>query len=259
MTQEPAQRPFLSIVLPAFNEQARLPFTLGEIERFVRERGLDCEVIVVDNGSTDATSVVVQQAQARFPHLRLLRTDRRGKGLAVRTGMLAARGRVVLFGDADLSWSLEEIARFPPLVTDTTPVVIGSREGFGARRLGEPLYRHVMGRAFNLVVQRLAVAGIEDTQCGFKVFRADAADEIFRRQTLDGFGFDVEVLFLARSLGCGVRAVPLRWEHKENSRVQPVRDSLKMLWDVIRVRLNAARGRYRLPVRAAQTGPAPGS
>ncbi len=236
--------PQLSIVLPAFDEQARLPFTLAEIQRIVEERGVDCEVLVVDNGSEDATSAVVQQAQARFPSLRLLRTDRRGKGLAVRTGVLAARGRVVLFADADLSWSLEDLLRFPHLVSDATPVVVGSREGVGARRLGEPPYRHLMGRAFNRLVQALAVPGIEDTQCGFKAFRADAAHAIFERQTLDGWGFDVEVLFLARRLGYGIRAEPLRWEHKDNSRVNPLRDSLAMLLDVLRVRLEAMRGHY---------------
>ena len=238
------KRSELSIVIPAYNEQARLPYTLSELQAFVCDEKLDCEIIVVDNGSTDATSVVIQQAMARFPTLRLLRTDRRGKGLAVRTGMLAARGAVALFADADLSWSLEELVRFPALVTPETPVVVGSREGQGAQRRGEPSYRHLMGRVFNGVVQMLAVPGIDDSQCGFKAFAADAARAIFRRQTIDGFGFDVEVLFLARRLGYGIRVVPLAWEHKHNSRVEPVRDTLRMLADVLRVRLNAWRGRY---------------
>jgi glycosyltransferase involved in cell wall biosynthesis len=174
----------------------------------------------------------------------LLRTDRRGKGCAVRTGALAAQGDVVVFGDADLSWSVTDLPRFMSLITDATPVVIGSREGAGARRLDEPGYRHLMGRVFNRVVQTLAVPGIEDSQCGFKAFRADAARAIFTRERIDGFGFDVEVLYLARRLGFGIRVVPLRWEHKENSRVAPVRDTLTMLTDVLRVRLNAWRGVY---------------
>jgi dolichyl-phosphate beta-glucosyltransferase len=234
----------LSIVLPAYNEQARLPYTLTEIEAYVCREQLDCEVLVVDNGSQDATSAVVQQAARTFPRLRLLRTDRRGKGLAVRTGCLAARGEAVLFADADLSWAVEDLRRFVGLVGEATPVVIGSREGIGARRLGEPAYRHLMGRVFNRVVQVLAVPGIEDSQCGFKAFRADAAAAIFGRQKIDGFGFDVEVLYLARRLGYPLRVVPLRWEHKANSRVAPVRDTLAMLTDVLRVRLNAARGAY---------------
>lgn len=236
--------PALSLVIPAYNEQARLPFTLSEIEAFVCRERLDCEVIVVDNGSHDATSVVVQQAAIKFTGLRLLRTDRRGKGLAVRTGVLAAKGDVVIFADADLSWSVEDTQRFLALTNDGTPVVIGSREGLGARRMGEPSYRHLMGRIFNRVVQALAVPGIEDSQCGFKAFSREAARDVFGRQRIDGFGFDVEVLYLARRLGYAIRVVPLHWEHKENSRVAPIRDTLLMLSDVVRVRQNAWRGVY---------------
>jgi dolichyl-phosphate beta-glucosyltransferase len=236
--------PALSLVLPAYNEQARLPFTLAEINAYLCAERLDCEVIVVDNGSYDATSAVVQQAMQRSPTLRLLRTDRRGKGLAVRTGMLAARGDVAIFADADLSWSVAELSRFTGLVSDRTPIVIGSREGAGARRIGEPVYRHLMGRVFNGVVQALAVPGVDDSQCGFKAFRRDVAQAIFSNQRIDGFGFDVEVLYLARKFGFGVEVVPLRWEHKENSRVAAVRDTLRMLSDVLRVRLNDWRGTY---------------
>jgi glycosyltransferase involved in cell wall biosynthesis len=236
--------PRLSLVIPAYNEQARLPFTLAEIEAYLCREETDCEVVVVDNGSRDATSAVVQQAAVKFPKLRLLRTDRRGKGLAVRAGMLSAKGDVVIFADADLSWSVDDLKRFLSFVDAKNPVVIGSREGLGARRIGEPVYRHLMGRVFNRVVQALAVPGVEDTQCGFKAFRADAAKAIFTRQRLDGFGFDVEVLYLARRLGYPIRVVPLHWEHKENSRVAPLRDTLAMLTDVLRVRLNGWRGRY---------------
>jgi glycosyltransferase involved in cell wall biosynthesis len=236
--------PTLSLVVPAYNEQARLPYTLSQIEAYLCRERIECEVIVVDNGSWDATSAVVQQATAAFPGLRLVRTDRRGKGLAVRTGTLAAHGQVVLFADADLSWSVDDLSRFMTLVDEHHPVVIGSREGLGARRIGEPFYRHLMGRVFNRVVQTLAVPGIEDSQCGFKAFSAEAARAIFSRQRIDGFGFDVEVLFLARRLGYAVQVVPLHWEHKENSRVAPVRDTLAMLSDVVRVRLNGWRGSY---------------
>ena len=239
-------RPALSLVLPAYNEQARLPFTLQEVGRFLDETKLSCEVIVVDNGSSDATSVVVQQAIGHVPGLKLIRTDRRGKGLAVRTGMLAGAGDVRIFADADLSWPVEALVRFPKLVSDRTPVVIGSREVSGARRVGEPGYRHLMGRVFNRLVQALAVPGIEDTQCGFKCFRADAADAIFSRQTVEGWAFDVEVLFLARALGYGVRSEPLRWEHMLNSRVAPVSDTISMVLEVMRVRVNAAAGQYSL-------------
>lgn len=248
MSNEPSPPhvPELSVILPAYNEQARLPYTLQQLEEFSRGRGLRAEFIVVDNGSHDATSAVTQQAMERFKGLRLIRTDRRGKGLAVRTAMLQARGAVRIFADADLSWALEDLVRFHEIASTRADVVIGSREGAGARRVGEPSYRHLMGRAFNSVVQSLAVPGIEDTQCGFKAFRSEAAEAIFQRQRIEGFGFDVEVLFLARHLGFHVESVPLRWEHKENSRVHPVRDSIAMVWDVIRVRLAAKRGQYGL-------------
>jgi dolichyl-phosphate beta-glucosyltransferase len=237
----------LSLVIPAYNEQARLPYTLSEIENYVCREAIDCEVIVVDNGSRDATSAVVQQAASRFPRLRLLRTDGHGKGLAVRTGVLAAQGDVVIFADADLSWAVEDLSRFMAFfdTSDDDPaVVIGSREGYGARRVGEPSYRHLMGRVFNRVVQTLAVPGIEDSQCGFKAFSRVAARAIFARQRIDGFGFDVEVLYLARRMGYSIRVVPLHWEHKENSRVAPFRDTLLMLSDVLRVRLTGWRGAY---------------
>ena len=236
----------LSLIVPAYNEQARLPYTLSELQAYLCRERLDCEVIVVDNGSRDATSAVVQQAMAGFApaHLRLLRTDQRGKGRAVRTGMLAAHGDVVLFGDADLSWSVEDIGRFAAAVGPASPVVIGSREGHGARRIGEPIYRHLMGRVFNRVVQTLAVAGIEDSQCGFKAFSAAAARAIFSRQRLDGFGFDVEVLYIARRLGLPIQVMPLEWEHKAKSSVAPIRDALGMLGDVLAVRLNDWRGLY---------------
>ncbi|MBI2756804.1 MAG: glycosyltransferase family 2 protein [Chloroflexi bacterium] len=236
--------PRISLVLPAFNEQARLPSTLLALQQHIESHALDAEVLVVDNGSDDATSAVVHQAMTHFPALRLVRTERAGKGLAVRTGMLAATGRVRFFGDADLSWPLADLERFAALVGQGAPVVIGSREGYGARRVGEPAYRHVMGRVFNRLVQALAVPGIEDTQCGFKAFDAEAAEAIFSRTRVRGFGFDVEVLFLARRLHFPVQSVALHWEHKENSRVHAVRDTLKMVADVLSVRVNDARGLY---------------
>jgi len=253
--------PDISLVIPAYNEQARLPATLREVMAYVARYSLDCEVVVVDNGSTDGTADVVREAIGQFGgRLRLLRADGRGKGLAVRTGMRAARGGVAIFADADLSWPLAELRRFPTLISDAAPVVIGSREGVGARRIGEPSYRHLMGRVYNQVVQWLALPGIEDSQCGFKAFRADAARRVFRLQTIRGFGFDVEVLFLARRLGYGIRVVPLQWEHKQNSSVAPVRDTARMLSDVLRVRLQAQRGLYdREPRPGPQTIHAPSS
>ncbi len=237
----------VTLVIPAYNEAARLPDTLDELARFTAAGVLDLEVLVVDNASTDDTAAIAIMRSPDFGALDVLQTELRGKGLAVRTGALAARGRVVAFGDADLSWQPADLVRLAGMVCDATPVVVGSREGVGARRLNEPRYRHAMGRVFNRIVQDLAVGGIEDTQCGLKLFRADAARDIFTRQRINGFGFDVEALYLARKLGYGIACVPIRWEHRENSRVRPVRDAMAMLKDVLAVKWYAARGLYGLP------------
>lgn len=239
-----ATEPQLSVVIPAYNEQARLPATLAAIEGFLARSGVTHEILVVDDGSVDETAAVVCAAAERNPRIRLLKNPHRGKGYAVRTGALEARGRVVLFCDADLSTPVEELTRFPKLLDGRCPVVIASREGLGARRIGEPTYRHVMGRLFNLVVRLLAVPSIQDTQAGFKAFTRPVARDLFGRQTIDGFGFDVELLYLARKRGYGILEVPVHWEHRGSSRVDPVRDALRMLRDVLRVRWNDRLGRY---------------
>jgi dolichyl-phosphate beta-glucosyltransferase len=234
----------LSVVIPAYNERVRLPATLRALESFVAEHELAIEVIIVDNASTDDTALIAKQAAARVPWLRLVRIEERGKGVAVRTGMLAAAGEVVVFADADLSWCVEDLIRVPALVSDETPVVIGSRTQRGVTHVRTPFLRHLMSRIFNFLVQVLVLGGIGDTQCGFKVFRADAARAIFSYQRINGFGFDVEVLYLARRLGFPILQTPLDWEHREGSRISPARDVLKMLADIVRVRSNAALGRY---------------
>jgi dolichyl-phosphate beta-glucosyltransferase len=245
-------RPHLSIVIPAYNEARRLPATLALLGDALRGEAGRCEVLVVDDGSRDATVAVVEQTRADFPGLRTLAAPHRGKGHAVRLGMLAAEGDFVLFCDADLSVPVEQMLRLPSLLGDAYQVAIASREGSGARREGEPGYRHLMGRVFNLFVQALAVPGIEDTQCGLKCFTRASARAVFERLTVDGFGFDVEALFLARKLGYRVRQVPVDWRHVPQSRVDPVRDTLRMLADVLRVRLNDLRGKYAAPSGAAR-------
>lgn len=234
----------LSIVIPAFNEEGRLPDTLERILAYLNERGLSFEVLAVDDGSSDRTPELVKLISARDERVRLLRERHRGKGAAVRAGALAARGEIVVFCDADLAHPVEDLTRLPSLLNGAQ-VAIASREGSGATRLGEPVHRHVMGRLFNLVVQTLAVPGILDTQCGLKCFTRAAADDLFGRQTIDGFGFDVELLFLARKLGYRVVQVPITWRHVPASRVDPLRDTIRMLSDVLRVRWNDVRGRYR--------------
>ncbi len=236
--------PLLSLVVPAYNEEGRLPASLARISDYLSSRGQPYEVVVVVNGSTDRTAEVAKAAAHRDPNVRVIRTPLRGKGLAVRLGVLDAQGGRVLFCDADLSTPIEEVVGLADRLDDGYQVVIASREGLGSRRIGEPYLRHLMGRVFNGLVRALAVPGIQDTQCGFKAFTRTAARDIFGRQTIDGFGFDVELLYLARRLGYRVREVPVTWVYAASSRVDPLRDTVRMFADVLRVRLNGLRGRY---------------
>jgi dolichyl-phosphate beta-glucosyltransferase len=235
----------LSLVIPAYNEESRLPATLTRISEALELRGEPYEVLVVVNGCTDRTADVVKEAAERDSNVRLIVTAVPGKGRAVKIGISEARGERIVFADADLSTPIEEVIGLAEQLDDRYQVVIASREGTGARRLGEPYIRHLMGRVFNLLVQMLAVRGIQDTQCGFKAFTRACARDVFGRQQIAGFGFDVEVLFLARKLGYGIKVVPVTWQYAASSRVDPVRDTIRMFRDVLAVRLNDLRGRYR--------------
>ena len=237
-------RPFLSIIIPAHNEERRLPGSLEKIAAFLEKQNYQAEVIGVDNGSSDNTSGVVEGFMARYPFISLIREERRGKGLAVKLGMLAARGEYLFLCDADLSMPIEEVAKFLPPQLEDYDVAIASREVEGARRYGEPPHRHLMGRVFNLIVRLLAVRGFQDTQCGFKCFRREVARDIFSRQTMEGWGFDVEVLFIAQKRGYRIVEVPINWYYMANSRVRPIRDSIRMFREVLQVRINDWRGVY---------------
>jgi glycosyltransferase involved in cell wall biosynthesis len=251
-------RPFLSIVIPAYNEERRLPATLDRITSYLGSLPYPSEVLVVDDGSQDNTVALVDSFCKSHAEVRLVRNDHRGKGFAVRTGMLAARGHIVLFCDADLSTPIEELEQLLPWFDRGYEIVIASREGMGALRVKEPFYRHAMGRAFNLLVRMLTVRGIQDTQCGFKAFRDDAAQKVFGRMLLYGAkaqrvsgamvtAFDVEALFLGAKMGYRIKEVPTKWIYSEESRVNPLRDSWRNLRDVVTVRWNEARGRYESP------------
>jgi glycosyltransferase involved in cell wall biosynthesis len=252
---EDAQRPELTIVVPAYNESSRLPRTLREIDRFISAYHARVELLVVDDGSDDDTGRIAEQHESAAASYQVLRRPHRGKASAVRAGMLAASGSHVLFTDADLSTPIDYAWILIDALDAGADVAIGSREGIGATRVGEPAYRHVMGRVFNAVVRLLAVPGINDTQCGFKAFRGEAAKAIFSRtmlhagdDTVEGprvTGFDVEVLYIARRLGYTIAEVPVYWEHVVGSKVQPLPDSFRMFADVLRVRGNAICGRYR--------------
>jgi dolichyl-phosphate beta-glucosyltransferase len=238
------EHPFLSIVVPAYNEGRRLPETLPRLVGFVQAQEYSAEVIVVDDGSTDNTASVVEAIAKGAPFVRLIRNEHRGKGYAVKTGALAALGDHVFLCDADLSMPIEEVASFLPPALEEYDVAIGSREVEGAKRYDEPGLRHVMGRVFNTLVRLLAVRGFQDTQAGFKCFKREAAREMFPYQTMDGFGFDVEILFIAQKRGYRIIEVPINWYYMRNSRVSPISDSVRMVREILQVRLNDWRGLY---------------
>jgi glycosyltransferase involved in cell wall biosynthesis len=238
--------PFLSIIIPAHNEENRLPHTLDEVFRFLKQQTYTAEVIVVENGSRDRTLEIARTYEATCPQLRILQERRRGKGLAVKKGMLAARGEYRFMCDADFSMPVDEINQFLPPQLYGYPIAIASREAPGAKRYHEPIYRHVVGRIFNTMIRLIALPSLNDTQCGFKCFHAPAAEVLFQRQTLSGFSFDVEVLFIARQLGYQVVEIPIPWYFNPESKVSVLRDSLNMALDLLVIRVNGLRGRYRV-------------
>jgi dolichyl-phosphate beta-glucosyltransferase len=239
-----ADAPLISIIIPAYNEQSRLPQSLEQVANFVAAQSYPIEVIVVDNNSTDSTSQIANEFAEEFPFARALFEPHQGKGAAVRTGMLAGRGSYLIICDADFSMPIDEVSKFLPANGDSYDVAIASREVRGARRVGEPEYRHIMGRVFNLIVRVLAIHGIQDTQCGFKSFRREVAHDVFRLQTIEGWGFDVEVLFIALRHGYRLIEIPITWYYKPQSRISPFRDSINMVMEVMRVRINGLRGLY---------------
>jgi glycosyltransferase involved in cell wall biosynthesis len=238
--------PFLSIVIPAHNEESRLPRTLGQVFAFLEKQTYDSEVLVVENGSSDRTLEIAGEFASRYPNLRVLHEVQRGKGHAVRRGMLEAEGEYRFICDADLSMPIEEVNLFLPPHLNDFDIAIGSREAAGAVRYDEPAYRHLGGRAINLAIRFLILPGMNDTQCGFKCFRAETAEALFRMQTLTGWSFDIEVLYLARRLGRRIHEVPIHWYFDPDSKVSAVRDAIRMVGDIFRIHLNALRGRYDL-------------
>lgn len=247
--------PFLTIVIPAYNEARRLPATLERVLDYLDQQDYSARIVIVDDGSTDGTAAVAQTFDRQHRHVEVIENPHRGKGATVRTGMLAADGDIVLFSDADLSTPITELERLLPWFEKGYDVVIGSREGAGARRYDEPFYRHLMGRVFNTLVQLLTVQGIQDTQCGFKAFRRDVARDLFNRMRLytdagkpvEGAmvtAFDVEILYLAQRRGYQIREVPVEWHYSNETKVNPLKDSWRNLRDVLTVRWNALRGAY---------------
>lgn len=237
-------KPYLSIVIPAHNEAYRLPPSLEKIDAFLNDQEFEAEVVVVENGSGDNTLEIAQSLIPKMPYLRVFHEEQRGKGLAVKRGMLEAMGEYRIFCDADFSMPIEQVLRFIPPMHEPADITIGSREVPGAKRYDEPGYRHLIGRAFNTMVRWLVLPGLQDTQCGFKCFKGEVAEKIFPLQTLTGMSFDAEVLFIARKMGYEIQEVAIDWYFNPDSRVRLVQDSMRMAFDLIDIRLKAGRGVY---------------
>jgi dolichyl-phosphate beta-glucosyltransferase len=239
----------LSIVIPAYNEELRIAPTIREMAAYCRQSARAFELILVDDGSRDGTSTVGRLLCREFPELRLIRlAANQGKGYAVRTGVINAIGRTVLFADADGATAIAEIERLEHALALGADMAIGSRalraEGV---QVQAKVYRHFIGRTFHFLVERLADTGVKDTQCGFKLFRASVAQDLFSRMRMNGFSFDVEVLVMARRRGYQVAEVPVNWTHQPGSKVRLTSDSLRMAADLFRIRANWLRGEYDLP------------
>lgn len=231
------ESPWLSVVIPAYNETRRLPETLWRVLGYLRGLGGPFEVVVADDGSSDGTG---ERAQAAGSEVRVVRIAHAGKGAAVRSGVLATAGDLVLVTDADLSTPIEELERLQQALHDGADLAIGSRRlAFSRVQLEQPLHRRCMGRAFSLLVQLLVLRGVRDTQCGFKLFRGSLARAVFSAAHVDSFAYDIEAILLARRLGARVAEVPVEWRDAADSRVRPVRDAAAMFCELLAIRRRA--------------------
>jgi len=236
--------PMLSIIIPAYNEADRLPRCLDSLSHFCQAQSYPIEVLIVENGSTDNTYEIANQFSKESPNFRVIREQQRGKGLAVKRGMLESNSPYRLFTDVDLSIPIEETIKFLPPYSDVD-IAIASRELPGSHRYGEPWKRHLMSRVFNLIVNLIILPGIKDTQCGFKCFKGKVADDLFPYLTLDGWSFDVELLYIARLRGYHIIEIPVSCYYQEGSKISSIKDSFKMLNDILTIRNNARLGKYR--------------
>ena len=235
--------PKLSIIIPAYNEERRLPDTLKKITAWMQSITFAVEILIVENGSQDRTTEIAESFAHRFDNIIVLHSSK-GKGAAVREGMLQGKGDLLFVCDADLSMPIAEIENFLPLCAAGYHIVIGSREAPGARRYNEPFHRHLIGRVFNAIVRVLVIPGFDDTQCGFKLFQREVARDVFRRQTIFGWTFDVEVIYIALRYGYRIAEVPINWYFTPDSRISIFQDTWQMFYDLLKIRLNSWRSVY---------------
>jgi dolichyl-phosphate beta-glucosyltransferase len=240
----PQVKPFLTIVIPAHNETHRLPATLKEVARFATAQKFHTEILIVENASTDGTYELAMEICKDISQARVLREPVKGKGQAVKRGMLAARGEYCLIFDADLAMPVKEIPKFIPPMLTNCDIAIASREVREAKRYDEPLYRHLIGRGFNFLVRVLVLPDLQDTQCGYKCFSSRVIKPLFNRQIMTGWAFDVELLAIARQLGFSIKEVPIEWHYGPHSRVRIFVDAPKMFADLLKIRSNLRKGIY---------------
>lgn len=231
----------LSIVIPAYNEEKRIGDTLNKIKDYITENKIDSEIIVVNDGSSDNTSSIVKKHR----DINLIELQKnKGKGNAVKIGMLNAKNPLILFSDADLSTPIEELENFIKHIKEND-IVIGSRALKESNiEIKQPLPRVLMGKTFNKILQLILIRGIKDTQCGFKLFKKEYARDLFKKQSLSGWGFDGEILFLAKKKKFKIKEVPVTWRNATGSKVNPIRDSYSVLKDTIKIRINNFKGKY---------------
>ncbi len=235
---------FLSIIIPAYNEETRLPDTLNKVGSFLGTQSYSHEVLIVNNNSTDRTEEIIKDYCSRFPDMQGLFEEEPGKGAAVRCGMLQAQGEFLFMCDADLSMPIEELENFLPPKLEDIDISIASREAPGAIRYHEPNFRHFGGRMMNWLIQLFILPGLKDTQCGFKCFSKEAAKDLFNQQTLPGWSFDIELIYIARQRGYKIQEIPIPWYYHQESKVNAVRDALQILMDIQTIRRNANQGIY---------------
>jgi len=236
---------YLSFIIPAFNEEKRIHSTLEATIQYLSKQSFSWEILVMDDGSTDKTALLVKTFCSSDPRVQLITLPHKGKGFAVQQGMLQAAGGYRFFADADLSMPIDQFDRFSPELIGDFDIAIASREILGARRLKEPRLRYIMGRAFNLITRLVALKDISDTQCGFKLFKAEIADRLFSLQRTKGFSFDIEILFLAQKSGLNIKEIPIDWYYNGESKVQRFRDAFLMIKDIIIIRFNYLLGKYK--------------